>query len=157
MAGADIGGDTSVEWTVAADNFRKNNPPTGAQNGNGWRHHGIDEVDIGPGHDFTISIKIPNDVNNAAILANTLNQAAAAATNQVGQPGSRVSFTLPIEPQSPDQIQVRWESSAEAAGHHGRAAMARGISAGGGKKKKKPSKKTFKKGLKKKTSPKKKR
>jgi hypothetical protein len=116
MADAEIGGDTSVEWTVTVDHVRQNPPPEHGPNGNaGWRQHGVDEVD--DNQNFTVTIQIPIDRNNANTLATTLNQAAIAAQGQAGNPGSEISFLLPIEKSSPGQIRVHWPSSQLLARH----------------------------------------
>jgi hypothetical protein len=116
MAGAEIGGDTSVEWTVTVDHVRQGPPPEHGPHGNaGWRQHGVDEVD--DNQSFTVVIKIPQDRGNANTLASTLNQAAVAAQAQAGTPGSTISFLLPIEQSSPGQIRVNWPSSPLLAKH----------------------------------------
>ncbi len=116
MSSAEIGGDSSVEWTLISDHVRQGPPPDHGPHGNGgWKQHGVDETDVN--QNFTVSIKIPNDRNNANTLANTLNQAAIAAQAQAGNPGSRISFLLPIEPSSPAQIQVDWTSAPLLARH----------------------------------------
>jgi hypothetical protein len=129
MASAEIGGDSSVEWTLISDHVRQGNPPDNAPNGNGgWKQHGVDEADFN--QNFTISIKIPNDRNNANTLASTLNQAAIAAQAQAGNPGTRISFLLPIEAKSSDQIQVNWTSAPLLAKHpHPSIAFARWLGA----------------------------
>jgi len=157
MASAEIGGDTSVEWTVTVDHVRQGPPPEHAPHGNGgWRQHGVDEVD--DNQNFTVTIRIPKDRNNANTLANTLNQAAIAAQAQAGNPGNPISFLLPIEQSSPGQIVVEWASSPLLAKHpHPRQMFGRWIraqSAGGAAKKpargkKKAAKKAPRRGAKK--------
>jgi hypothetical protein len=129
MASAEIGGDSSVEWTVTVDHVRQVPPPEHAPNGNGgWRQHGVDEVD--DNQTFTVTIKIPKDRTNANTLASTLNQAAVAAQAQAGNPGSEISFLLPIETTSPGQIVVEWQSSNLLAKHpHPKAVFGRWIRA----------------------------
>ena len=105
MAGADIGGDDSVQWTINVDNVRHPTLKQESKGTKGWRHEGVDDVDLD--EKFTVSIKIPSD---SAEFVKTLRDAADEADRHASQPGFRVSFTLPIEQRNHDQIQIRWRS-----------------------------------------------
>ena len=117
MAGAEIGGDSSVQWSVVADHVRGNPAPGHGPFGpGGWKHTGIDETGLGAQNGFFISLKMPRNANDAAVLVNTLMAAAASAQANAGSPGFRVNFTLPIELQSTDQILIDWHSTPLAPG-----------------------------------------
>jgi hypothetical protein len=138
MAGAEIGGDTSVEWTVLADHVRTTPPNEAPQHGpqgsGGWRQHGKDETGLGAQSGFWITLQMPRGQGDAATFVNSLTQAAAAAAANQSVPGFAVSFTLPIENANPQQIQIQWDSLPLAAGHRPFAALAAKKTAKGKKK-----------------------
>ena len=105
MAGADIGGDDSVQWSVEVDHVRVDKLKQEPKGSKGWRHEGVDESD--DGEKFTISIKIPND---ATEFVRTLHDAAIEAERQKSNPGHPITFKLPIERKNHDQIKIRWNS-----------------------------------------------
>jgi hypothetical protein len=114
MAGAEIGGDSSVQWTVVANHVRlKNRPPESGSDGiGGWRQFGIDETDDGAKVGFFISLKMPRDANDAETFVTTLCQACDAARVKQRTPGAKIQFILPIEKESTDQILIDWQSTA---------------------------------------------
>ena len=70
--------------------------------------------------DFTVTLKIPE---SSARFVKSLIKAAAAATKYSGKVGKEIRFVIPIEPDSPGQIQVNWESApAKSSGKRGVAA-----------------------------------
>jgi len=127
MAGAEIGGDSSVEWDVTADHVRQNpNPPThGPHGAGGWNHHGTDETGFGGANGYFFSLKMPRLPGDAAEFVDTLRQASAAAQALQNSPGQRIEFTLPIETESRDQIRITWNSTALPPGHRPYALAAR--------------------------------
>jgi hypothetical protein len=111
MAGAEIGGDTSVEWDVRAGHVRTTPPPEHRPDGpRGWRQHGKDETGFGALSGFFITLKLPRKAADRATFLTTLCQACADAQAHRDVPGYRVEFTLPIEGRNPTQIRVEWTS-----------------------------------------------
>ena len=109
MAGADIGGDDSVQWVVEVDSVRIDEKlKHESKGGRKWLQQGVDDAEDG---DFTISIKIPKDSRH---FVETLREAADEAERHAQHAGHLVSFKLPIEGKNHDQIQVRWRSKASA-------------------------------------------
>jgi hypothetical protein len=106
MSGGDIGGDDSVEWRIFVDNVRRSTIRNCSIGETGYEQGGVDETD--EGEQFTISLKMPQDPGD---FVRTLQAAAAAAQKYAGTPGYLVSFVLPIEKRSYDQIQIRWNST----------------------------------------------
>lgn len=107
MPGVDVGGDTSVEWRVFVDNVRRSSIRNCSIGDTGFEQGGVDETDEGEA--FTIGIKMPRQSEEFVKL---LRAAAEDAARHAGEPGYLVRFLLPIEPQNPTQIQIRWKSSA---------------------------------------------
>src|SRR5215218_4246041 len=107
MAGADIGGDDSVQWTVRVGHVRVEKLKQEPEGPKGWLHEGVDET--ARGEMFTVSIKIPQRAAQAAQFAESLAKAAAKAA-RMARGGGRVTFELPIEQRNPTQIRVRWNS-----------------------------------------------
>jgi len=109
MSSAEIGGDSSVQWTIIADKIRQTTPPEHAAHGNGgWRHFGID--DAGTRADgFSIRLKMPRAQADRDAFVDSLIKACADAqalkTDGSQQP---VFLTLPIESGSVDQITIKW-------------------------------------------------
>jgi hypothetical protein len=108
MAGAEIGGDSSVEWVVKADHIRTKHLPKSEKSGKGWRQHGIDETNFGAKFGFFITLKMPKDPRDRKTFITTLCRACADAQAKQNVPGAQVRITLPIEPKSPDQIRIKW-------------------------------------------------
>jgi hypothetical protein len=111
MAGAEIGGDTSVEWTIKADHVRKRALPKSAKSGKGgWRQHGVDETNFGAQFGFVITLKMPKAPRDRKTFITTLCRACADAQEKQSKAGAQVQITLPIEPKSPDQIRIKWKA-----------------------------------------------
>jgi len=111
MSSAEIGGDSSVEWTIKADHVRKKQLPKSAKSGKGgWRQHGIDETGVGAKVGFVVTLKMPDLARDRRTFVATLCQACADAQAKQNKAGSTVSFTLPIEGDSHDQIRIKWKS-----------------------------------------------
>jgi hypothetical protein len=116
MGSIEVGGDSSVKWTIEAGHVRKipvnpgePAPPVSTPNGpNGHHQKGIDETDSG--QYFTISIEVPLLVTDKMNLSGGLQAAATAVATGAAGSGSRVSFTLPIEGGNENQVQVTWNS-----------------------------------------------
>jgi hypothetical protein len=122
MAGIDVGGDSSVEWTVLADHVKEEDH--GPNGPGGVKHHGIDDTDFGAQSGFWFTLKMPRDPANAATFVTTLCEACANAQAHQAVPEFPVSFTLPIESRFSDQIYIGWNSKPLAAGHVSFAAKA---------------------------------
>jgi len=111
MASAEIGGDSSVEWTIKADHVRKRKLPKSAKSGKkGWRQHGIDETGFGARFGFLITLKLPKNRDNRTTFITTLAQACADAQARIKNRRAQVEFTLPIERKTPNQIRIRWKA-----------------------------------------------
>ena len=111
MAGAEIGGDSSVEWTIKADHVRKKDLPKSAKSGKGgWRQRGVDETGRGAKFGFFITLKMPKELRDRQTFITTLCQACADAQANRDNPGSPIRLTLPIEGESPGQIRIKWKS-----------------------------------------------
>jgi hypothetical protein len=112
MAGAEIGGDSSVQWVVSADNVRlRPEGPTSDPNppgGPGWIQRGIDESGFGAENGFVISLEMPRDPGDADTFVDTLSAACAEAQAHRRDVGFVVSFIMPIEEKNTDQIKVEW-------------------------------------------------
>ena len=122
MAGAEIGGDSSVEWKVLADHVKsEDHGPNGST---GVKHHGIDNSDFGEQNGFWVTLKMPRDAANAAKFVSTLSEACANAQAHQAVPEFPVTFTLPIEYQFRDQINIEWISKPLPPGHQKFAARA---------------------------------
>jgi hypothetical protein len=106
MSGMDVGGDESVEWKIWAENVRKGTIKSTPIGDYGYVQGGIDETD--DGDLFAISVKMPVD---SRAFVESLKKAAEEAEKYAGQPGYLVSFVLPIEKRSYNQLQVRWTST----------------------------------------------
>jgi len=108
MGGADVGGDGSVQWRVWGDNIKPGKEVV-RNRGTKGEHQNVDTTD--PGTNFTVSIELPQDQAAADAIVSKLKDLPYPAVT-----GSRVTFDLPIVPKDPDQISVRWNSSAAPAG-----------------------------------------
>jgi len=104
MAGADVGGDSSVMWRVWVGNVRHKELKHNPKGAHGHEQGGVDETDAG--EDFTVTIKVPP--NDPKFLERLGSAVTRAARKKRG--GRRVRFTLPIRPKDTDQIQIRWKS-----------------------------------------------
>jgi hypothetical protein len=111
MAGAEIGGDSSVEWTIKADHVRvKSLPKSQKSGGKGWRQHGIDETNFGPKSGFFITLRMPKAPGDRRTFIDTLCRACADAHAKQDVPGAQVRITLPIERKSRGQIRITWKA-----------------------------------------------
>jgi hypothetical protein len=112
MGDIDVGGDSSVKWSINADGARPGNVHSNPdpQPGKPNRHHqrGIDETAVG--QYFTISIEVPAGLVERNNLASALHSAADTVAAAVPGSGARASFNLPIEQQNENQIEIRWNS-----------------------------------------------
>ena len=113
MASIDVGGDTSVKWTVDVDQLRPGTAISERRGETGLHQEGIDETD--DGQDFTISIKLPSAARkDPKELARCLKSLIAAMKNPVK---NRVVLKIPIERGNMrddgrvDQIRINWKSS----------------------------------------------
>jgi hypothetical protein len=146
MGGADVGGDGSVQWVVWGDNVKPGRELVQNRGTHGRQHQHVDNT--AADGTFRVSIEVPPDQAKAEAFLESLGRLCSSLP---AAPGARVNFELPIVDSHTDQIQIRWDSSEPAPGHHLRAAMA-AMKVGGVKKKKKGAKKkeAKKKGAKKK-------
>lgn len=103
MAGGTFGGDRSVNWVIDVDNARPDTVKSNPKGSKGHSQEGIDETDPG---DFTIRIRVPKTATAQTALVAALQSAAQDAARGV----IKVSFKLPIESETYDQIQVEWDS-----------------------------------------------
>lgn len=103
MAAGTFGGDRSVKWVIDVDNARPNTMKSNPKGNKGHTQEGIDETDAG---DFTVRIRIPKTAAAQSALVAGLQAAAADAASGA----ITVSFKLPIESETYDQIQVEWKS-----------------------------------------------
>jgi hypothetical protein len=117
MGGGFIGGDGSVAWDIFGDNVgnKHESKPKGSK---GRRHKGTDQTD--PGANFTVMLKLP-------------------ATQDPQPPSGYIKFTIPILPDTPDQIQIDWPSSVTASLVK-KDGAAQAMGGGSGKKLKSPAK-----------------
>jgi hypothetical protein len=117
-SGCTIGGDGSVQYRVVMNNARPGTVISERTGSTSWVQGGIDETPVKG--DFTVTLKIPE---SSARFVKSLIKAAAAATKYSGKVGKEIRFVIPIEPDSPGQIQVNWESApAKSSGKRGVAA-----------------------------------
>lgn len=116
-SGFEVGGDSSVMWTVRTANVRRGSIENKRQSDNGYLQTGINETAFDT--PFTIGIKVPREDGKA--LAEALRAAAEDAERHAGEPGYRVTFPLVIEPKNVDQITITWASlpTAGRPPHHG--------------------------------------
>ena len=115
-----IGGDTSVKWTMACNSARggtvKTIPPDSTGPGK-YQQLGVDETPDGD-QDFTISIEIPKDAsrpNAKSLFVAALRRAAGEAEAAPINSPVRITITIPIEDDrhggpNEDQIQIGWPS-----------------------------------------------
>jgi hypothetical protein len=110
MAGAEIGGDSSVEWDVQADHVR-GTPAHGANGQGRWRQHGTDETGVGAQSGFFFVLEMPQAQQDRDTFVDTLCQACTDAKANRGAAGYLIRFTLPIEQGNPNQIAINWIST----------------------------------------------
>jgi hypothetical protein len=109
MAQIDIGGDGSVMWKVSVDHVRKDGTLKHEPRGNkGHYQQGVDEVSAN--QHFTVSIEVPGSDIAKNELTVSLHSAANSLAALPPGSGAKVSFSLPIEANNQDQIQVQWTS-----------------------------------------------
>jgi hypothetical protein len=92
MGGGFIGGDGSVAWDIFGDKVGDNHESKKVGQ-KGRRQKGVDATDDGA--EFTVLLKLPATLDNSG-------------------PAGYVKYTIPIQPYTPDQIQVSWPSSTSA-------------------------------------------
>jgi hypothetical protein len=102
-----VGGDTSVQWIVQAQNVRRTLVQS---NGTVHSHEGIDETDRGG--QFTVAIAAPREPEARAEFYKALQRAIDRESD--------IKVTIPIEDRqsgrrNPRQVQVFWESSRKVA------------------------------------------
>jgi hypothetical protein len=120
-SGLDVGGDGSVQYRAVIKNARPGTVISERTGSSSWIQSGIDETPAKG--DFTVTLKVPE---SSARFVKSLIKAAAAATKYAGKAGKEISFTIPIEPESPGQIQIYWESApAKSSGKRGTAAKSK--------------------------------
>lgn len=90
MGGGFIGGDGSVAWEIFGDKVGDNHESKKVGQ-KGRRQKGVDATDDGA--EFTVLLKLPATLDNSG-------------------PEGYVKYTIPIQPYTPDQIQISWPSSA---------------------------------------------
>ena len=95
-----FGGNGSVNWEIEAENPRNtpdHRPNPRPNSPNRWRQAGEDALPPNTGR-FTISIEVPEDVNDAFFKEFQLANAR----------GGRIQFSIPIRQYHRDQIKISW-------------------------------------------------
>ena len=102
MGGGDFGGNGSVAWKVEVDDARSSeDKPHPDPGGKGRFQRGVDQAPGSePGKSFEISIEPPDGM--------TPDEFIAVFPGLLRKAAGRVEFDLVIEPNNPDQIQIRW-------------------------------------------------
>jgi len=109
MSSAEIGGDSSVEWDVKVDHV-KGTPRSNGNGQGGWNQHGLDDTEFGKEAGFDICLRMPDTQERRDTFVDTLCEACAVAQAHRTVARHPIRFTLPIEPQFPDQIKIDWKS-----------------------------------------------
>jgi hypothetical protein len=122
-SGLEVGGDGSVQYRVTIDNARPGTVISERTGSKSWLQAAIDETPAKG--DFTVTLKVPE---SSGRFVKSLIKAAAAATKYAGKAGKEISFTIPVEPDSPGQIQISWESAPAKSGKRGVAATSKSAS-----------------------------
>lgn len=105
-SGFEIGGDGSVQYRCVISNLRAGTVCNERRGPNGWEQGAIDETPAKG--DFTVTLKVPE---NSTRFVKSLLKAAASAAKYANKVGKEIRFTIPVEPDSPGQIQIYWESA----------------------------------------------
>lgn len=91
MGFSEVGGDGSVAWKIDVDDEQR----PGKKRASAW---GRDHKDA---TEFTVKLKYPtsSDANNAL---------GALTSGGMKVVGTTITFTIPVRPNSEDQIRVEW-------------------------------------------------
>jgi hypothetical protein len=109
MAAVEVGGDSSVKWSVDVDHVRHSKLKSVGKGPLGHQQEGVDETD--PGEYFKICIELPKRADDRQEFLNSLAKASQEANGQK----DCVEIVLRIEDDqrggpNTDQIRIEWSS-----------------------------------------------